>query len=197
MSHDQLGDSWEFARRAWPACDAQLTAIEAELDRWLEGAALAPGARLALASGVREAVDNAVRHAYRGDRDGVVELAYWTESNAVCVEVVDAGRWPYFPDTAGRPGSGIDRMHRDGGAVLIRHDERGTRVLLRQPLTIAAQPARLPEPRRGADGASLVDAITSRSSGWPPNDWGGAPDAPHPQGRPEALVGSGVLHSCP
>jgi serine/threonine-protein kinase RsbW len=43
---------------------------------------------------VNEAVSNSVEHAYRpATPDGTVELTFWTESGAVCIEVVDHGEW--------------------------------------------------------------------------------------------------------
>ena len=98
-----------------------------------------PDAEADLVLAVSEAASNVIDHAYRtgdetGDDRAVVEVFFWTEPGAVLLEVVDHGRWrPPGPHAAGR-GRGIAIMQRLVDAVLIHHDTRGTRVLLRHSL---------------------------------------------------------------
>jgi anti-sigma regulatory factor (Ser/Thr protein kinase) len=42
---------------------------------------------------VGEAAANSVEHAYDPGEASIVELTFWTESDALCVEVADRGRW--------------------------------------------------------------------------------------------------------
>lgn len=54
---------------------------------------------------VSEAASNAVEHAYgHPAADDIVELTFWTEGAAICIEVVDHGRWrpPVSLELSGR-----------------------------------------------------------------------------------------------
>ena len=64
----------------------------------------------------------------------MVEVFFWTEPGAVLLEVVDHGQWRPPGPHAASGGYGIAIMHRLVEAVLIHHDARGTRVLLRHSL---------------------------------------------------------------
>lgn len=156
------GDRAEFVHRIWPAQAPELAPIRVEVRRWLRQLDLTDDAQDGVVIAVDEAVTNTVGHAYDPEAmDGVVELTFWTETSALCIEVVDHGVWR---EPAGRPGSGglgMALMQRLVPTVLIRHDARGTRVLLRHPL-----PARIPVPRRPRTRApALVDAAERTSPG--------------------------------
>ena len=132
-----------FGHRVWPARAGALTPIRREVRWWLAPLDVIPEAEADLVLAVNEAAANVIDHAYRtgadtgGDTDdgrAVVEVFFWTEPGAVLLEVVDHGQWrPPGPHAAGR-GYGIAIMHRLVEAVLIHHDARGTRVLLRHSL---------------------------------------------------------------
>ena len=133
--------------RTWPAHPRQLTAVRAEVRRWLAPLALLGDAEIDLVLAVNEAASNCVEHAYTpATADDTVELTFWTEARSVCVAIVDHGSWRA---PSGRPtgrGRGIEIMQRLIPVVLIHHDRRGTRVLLSHPLPgpaaqIAAEPA--------------------------------------------------------
>jgi len=132
-------DTAAFGHRVWPARAGALTLIRREVRRWLVPLEVMPDAEADLVLAVNEAAANAIDHAYRTDDDtgadrAVVEVFFWTEPGAVLLEVVDHGRWqPPGPHAAGG-GRGIAIMHRLVEAVLIHHDARGTRVLLRHSL---------------------------------------------------------------
>ena len=81
---------------------------------------------------VNEAASNVIDHAYRtpGHR-AVIELFFWTEPGALLLEVVDHGHWRAPGSHATGRGRGIEIMQYLVEAVLIHHDTRGTRVLLR------------------------------------------------------------------
>jgi serine/threonine-protein kinase RsbW len=137
----------EFVHRSWPAHPRQLTALRAEVRRWLAPLALLGDAEIDLVLAVNEAASNCVEHAYTpATADDTVELTFWTEARSVCVEIVDHGAWR---TPSGQPtgrGRGIEIMQRLIPVVLIHHDRRGTRVLLSHPLPgpvarIAAEPA--------------------------------------------------------
>jgi len=129
----------EFVHRSWPADPAQLSVIRRELAGWLAPLALTDDETAGVVLAVDEAAANAVRHAYGPGRSGVVELTMWTEPGTLCVEVVDHGSWvPPVGDTApdglADGGRGIPLMSSMAEAVLIHHDSRGSRVLLRHPV---------------------------------------------------------------
>ena len=126
------GGPSEFAHRIWPAHPRHLARIRSEVRRWLGPLALAGDNEDDLVLAVSEAVSNSVEHAYSpATLDGTVELSFWTEPDAVCVEVVDHGEWRIPSGQPTGRGRGIEIMQRLVAFVLIRHDRRGTRVLLR------------------------------------------------------------------
>jgi anti-sigma regulatory factor (Ser/Thr protein kinase) len=136
----------EFVHRSWPADPAQLSVIRRELAGWLAPLALTDDETAGVVLAVDEAAANAVRHAYGPGRSGVVELTLWTESGTLCVEVVDHGNWvpPVEPPAVDGPadqGRGIPLMSSMAEAVLIHHDSRGSRVLLRHPVPADRVPA--------------------------------------------------------
>lgn len=124
-----------FAHQVWPARAGALALIRREVRRWLGPLELTPDAEADLVLAVSEAAANVIDHAYRTRTDrAVVEVFLWTESGALLVEVVDHGQWRHpGPQATGR-GRGIEIMRRLVDAVLIHHDTRGTRVLLRHLL---------------------------------------------------------------
>jgi serine/threonine-protein kinase RsbW len=129
----------EFVHRSWPADPAQLSVIRHELAGWLAPLALTDDETAGVVLAVDEAAANAVRHAYGPGRSGVVELTLWTEPGTLCVEVVDHGNWvppaePPAVDGLADRGRGIPLMSSMAEAVLIHHNSRGSRVLLRHPV---------------------------------------------------------------
>ena len=91
---------------------------------------------------VNEAVSNSVEHAYLPQTPGdTVELTFWTEEDAVCLEIVDHGTWRVSSGRSPGRGRGIELMERILASVLIHYDTRGTRVLLRHPLPGGSDPA--------------------------------------------------------
>lgn len=138
--HGDLHGRVEFVHRSWPADPAQLSVIRRELAGWLAPLALTDDEVAGVVLAVDEAAANAVRHAYGPGGSGVVELTMWTEPGTLCVEVVDHGSWvPPVTDTApdglADGGRGIPLMSSMAEAVLIHHDSRGSRVLLRHPVS--------------------------------------------------------------
>jgi anti-sigma regulatory factor (Ser/Thr protein kinase) len=128
----------EFVHQTWRAHPRQLASIRAEARRWLTSLRLPDDAKQDIVFAVSEAASNVVEHAYaRTTSDDTVELTFWTEARAVCIEIVDHGRWKVpstGPDGRGR---GLPIMRNLVEFVLVHYDARGTRVLLRQPLTPA------------------------------------------------------------
>ena len=126
----------EFVHRSWPADPQQLAVIRRELSGWLAPLALTEMEVADVVLAVDEAAANAVRHAYGSDEAGVVELTLWTEaetteSATLCIEVVDHGSWRPPTDRPREGGRGIPLMSHMAESVLIRFDDRGSRVLLR------------------------------------------------------------------
>jgi anti-sigma regulatory factor (Ser/Thr protein kinase) len=135
------------ARRAWPAEVRQLTAIRAEVRRWLGPTDLPDDDRDDLVLAVSEAATNAIEHGYRGgDPDARVEVALWRSARCLHIAVVDSGTWRQpTPGRRGR-GFGLPLMRRLVGAVAVDHGAVGTRVVLEHPL---ARPV-VDSGRRGA-----------------------------------------------
>jgi anti-sigma regulatory factor (Ser/Thr protein kinase) len=109
--------------------------LRVEVRRWLAPLALYGDTEDDMVLAVGEAAANCVEHAYiPATADDTVELTFWTEPRAVCVEIVDHGVWQVPSECPTGRGRGIEMMQRLMALVLIRHDTRGTRVLLRHPL---------------------------------------------------------------
>jgi serine/threonine-protein kinase RsbW len=121
----------EFVHRSWPADPEQLVLIRRALAGWLAPLALTEEETADVVLAVDEAAANSVRHAYGTDESGAVELTMWTEDDTLCIEVVDHGSWRPPNDQPTEGGRGISLMHTMSESVLIRFDNRGSRVLLR------------------------------------------------------------------
>jgi anti-sigma regulatory factor (Ser/Thr protein kinase) len=124
----------EFGHLSWPATAPQLIPIQSAVQRWLLPVRLTPSAADGLVCATCEAARNAVEHAYLpATEDDTVDVIFWTEVDAVCIEVVDHGRWRIPPvDLTGR---GIPMMLRAVDSVAIHYNSRGTQVLLRSHQT--------------------------------------------------------------
>jgi len=73
--------------------------------RWLGSLGVIEDAAGDVVFAVSEAGSNAVEHAYgHPAADDIVELTFWTEGAAICIEVVDHGRWrpPVSLELSGR-----------------------------------------------------------------------------------------------
>ena len=129
------GEPSEFAHRSWRAHPRQLAPLRAEVRRWLAPFVLSGDAQDDLVLAVSEAASNCVEHAYTpATADDTVELTFWTEPHALCVDIVDHGHWRIPSDQPTMRGRGIEIMQRLVAFVLIHHDNRGTRVHFRHPL---------------------------------------------------------------
>jgi anti-sigma regulatory factor (Ser/Thr protein kinase) len=144
-------DTAAFAHQVWPARAGALSLIRREVRRWLGPLEVTPETEADLVLAVSEAASNVIDHAYRTPTDGAtVEVFLWTESGALLVEVVDHGQWRHpGPHAIGR-GRGIEVMRCLVDAVLIHHDTRGTRVLLRH-LTSRSRPVGFQTPAAARD----------------------------------------------
>jgi serine/threonine-protein kinase RsbW len=161
-------DRTEFVHLTLPADPARLPPLRRQLRRCLAPLPMPPDRQDEVHLAVAEATTNGVEHAYDPAEPGDVELTVWTESDALCVEVRDHGRWrePAPRPWATAQGLGILLMRQLIDCVLIRHDDRGTDVLLRHPMT---QPApdrprpptpHIPHPRSIPPAQILRDATT-------------------------------------
>ena len=128
------GEPSEFVHGSWQAHPGQLAHLRAEVRRWLAPFALTEDTEDDLVLAVSEAASNSIEHAYTPPTaDDTVELTFWTEPHAICVDIVDHGKWRTPSDQPTGRGRGIEIMQRLVGFVLIRHDNRGTRVHFRHP----------------------------------------------------------------
>ena len=133
-----MGQPGDFVFRSWPANPEQLASIRSEARDWLAPLGLPGDSREDLVLAISEAATNAIVHGYRPAGAGTVDVTFWTEPNALCVEVADAG-WAGPQNRDGLVnGMGISIMSRLVESVLIRFDRSGTRVLLRHPLGVPA-----------------------------------------------------------
>jgi anti-sigma regulatory factor (Ser/Thr protein kinase) len=126
---------YEFVHRCWPAHPRQLAPLRAEVRRWSTPIALTGDVEHDFVLAVSQAASNSIEHAYTPPTtDDTVGLIFWTESCALCVEVVGHGLWRTPPVQPTGRGRGIELMQRLIASVSIHHDNHGTRVLLRHPL---------------------------------------------------------------
>jgi serine/threonine-protein kinase RsbW len=152
------GETAEFVHRIWPANPHHLAPLRADVRRWLAPLALADDTEDDTVLATSEAASNCIEHAYLpATADDTVEVTFWTEPDAFYIEIVDHGVWqPPSSQPTGR-GRGIDIMQRLIAFVLIHHDTRGTRVLLRHPLA--------DDPPRRAAGRSQHEVRHPRPTG--------------------------------
>ena len=123
-----------FVYLTWPAHPGQLASIRTQVHSWLAPLDLTEESKEDLVLAVNEAASNSVEHAYHPPALGdTVEVTFWTEAHAVCLEIVDHGAWRVSSGRSTGRGRGIEIMQLLA-SVLIHHDARGTRVLLRHPL---------------------------------------------------------------
>jgi anti-sigma regulatory factor (Ser/Thr protein kinase) len=159
---DRTSDRTEYVRLTVPAEPAQLGRLRHAMDAHLSPLPLPRNRREEIVLAVGEAAANAVEHAYRDQEEpGVVDVTFWTESDALCVEIRDHGRWREPPSQYPRgEGLGVVLMRRLIDCVLIHHDHRGTNVLLRHPIRSPApdRAARLPDSARRPAGAHRARA---------------------------------------
>ena len=175
------GETAEFVHRIWPANPHHLAPLRADVRRWLTPLALTDDTEDDTVLATSEAASNRIEHAYlQATADNTVEVTFWTEPDAFYIEIVDHGVWQPPSSQPTRRARGIDIMQRLIAFVLIHHDTRGTRVLLRHPLAddppprAAARPpyeVRHPGPTgpaplaaQRAEPASPVGAVHSGNS---------------------------------
>lgn len=140
MIEDMIDRAAAAARRAdggyafgvWSARAQELALIRMELRRWLASLGVGGTVHENMVLAACEATTNSVEHAYADATEAdTVELMFWTESDAVCVEIVDHGRWQAPSTELDGRGRGILLMRRLMESVLIEHGPGGTTVLLR------------------------------------------------------------------
>lgn len=134
MSWSRHREPVGYVHRTWPAQARQLAVIRRAVRDWLHPLPLDYQRRADLVLAIDEATTNAVEHAYGPDEEGSVEVLLWTETDALCIEVVDHGTWKPPSTAASIRGRGIQLMHAVLDSVLIHYDARGTRVLLHKVL---------------------------------------------------------------
>jgi hypothetical protein len=145
------GESSEFMQHSCQAHLGELASPRAEVRRWLAPFALAGDAEDDLALAVNEAASNSVEHAYTPPTaHDTVELTFWTEPHAICLEIVDHGQGQWRVPS-GEP-TGRSGNRDDAAARRVRADPA------RQPPDPSALPSpgarRLLSPRRASGCAS-------------------------------------------
>lgn len=127
-----------FVHSMWPARPEYLGSMRAAVRSWLATLELSADVQMDLVLATNEASSNAIEHAYPPEpsSNAMVELTFWTELNALHIEIVDYGTWR--PPSAAAPGDhgrGISLMQQLASTVVISTDTAGTTVLLEHPLS--------------------------------------------------------------
>ena len=121
-----------YAFGIWPAHPRQLAPMRGELRRWLAPLAMTGETQEDMILAANEAAANSVEHAYPdATEDDTVELVFWTEPDAVYVQIIDHGLWQTPPTEPLERGRGIPVMRLLMDSVLIHHGPDGTTVFLR------------------------------------------------------------------
>ena len=137
-------DRTEFVHFTLPADATHLCRLRYAMYGFLGALPLSLDRQDEIVLAIGEAAANAVEHAYRHQEPGVIDVTFWTEGDALCVQIRDHGRWrepSAGPQSVGQ-GLGIVLMRRLIDCVLIHHDHRGTTVLLRHPVHSPAPDSR-------------------------------------------------------
>lgn len=118
-----------------PAFPDTLRAVRQNLGDWLAALGVGQIDELAIQHAVGELVSNSVEHAYEPDSprtEAVVSVtACLLPGGVVEVEVADKGVWR-APGPAGGRGRGLAMASGFSDELDVRHDEHGTRAVLRQ-----------------------------------------------------------------
>jgi anti-sigma regulatory factor (Ser/Thr protein kinase) len=119
-----------------PAVAASMESVGEAVGDWLAGlrSSVEDGAGMVLA--VREAMANAIQHAFVGARIGsvTVEATLLTDGVLAC-SVRDDGRWlPPIPSASGHSRRGMRLMARVADRMMVRREHSGTVVELRRRL---------------------------------------------------------------
>jgi serine/threonine-protein kinase RsbW len=146
-------DRTEFARLEAAAHPGALRGLRREMRRFLAPLPLGSDRCDEVVLAVDEATANAVDHAYDSGKPGTVEVTFWTEADALYVEVSDHGHWREPAVASAGRGRGITLLRQLIDCVLIHHDARGTRVLLRHPINRPAPDHDLRAPATPGSGA--------------------------------------------
>src|SRR3954451_9840393 len=93
----------EYVHLTLPAAPGHLQALRHEVMRCLAPLPMSQDRREEVVLAVGEAAANSVEHAYGPTEAGVIELTFWTESDALCVEICDRGQWQEPLVSPGRP----------------------------------------------------------------------------------------------
>ncbi|MEZ0447491.1 SpoIIE family protein phosphatase [Cellulomonas sp. ICMP 17802] len=134
----------------------QLARVRAAVDSWGLGVGMGSRDRSALVLGVSEVMANAVEHAYRDTRGGLVEVRATIRDDAMIEVVVrDHGRWREPDRDPGERGRGFSMMASAGLLVGVATGDDGTVVTLECP-------ARRPAPVDQADAVS--EAVTGATA---------------------------------
>jgi serine phosphatase RsbU (regulator of sigma subunit)/anti-sigma regulatory factor (Ser/Thr protein kinase) len=119
-----------------PAAPRSLSALRRRLGGWLMRREVDPEEAAEIVLAVSEACNNAVEHAYPGDRRGTVTVTADTRRGGLEVTVEDEGTWRDGPPSADRGrGLVLIRTLMDSAEVVTNH--QGTRVILRRQLRAA------------------------------------------------------------
>ena len=119
-----------------PAVAASMESVGEAVGDWLAGlrSSVEDGVGMVLA--VREAMANAIQHAFVGARIGsvTVEATLLTDGVLAC-SVRDDGRWlPPIPSASGHSRRGMRLMARVADRMMVRREHSGTVVELRRRL---------------------------------------------------------------
>jgi anti-sigma regulatory factor (Ser/Thr protein kinase) len=115
-------------REAFPATPDQLSRIRSSIRAWLDAREVADSTTDDLLIAVGEATANVVRHAYRGQEVGHVEVRMSLEDSRIGVEVADRGRWQEPDKNGDRLGLGTELIRRVSDGMTVHSGTQGTVV---------------------------------------------------------------------
>ena len=160
----------EYVRLSLPAEPRHLCRLRHTMNEYLSALPPTPDRRDEIVPAVGEAAANAVEHAYcHQPEPGVVDVTFWTESDAIWVEIRDYGRWREPPPGPRPPGQG-DRA--DAASHRLRpHPPRPPRHQRPaapprerpRPISFTRSVPRLGRPYHGSPSEVTATAVSTRS----------------------------------
>ena len=117
--------------QVFPAVSEELYSIRSSVRAWLEARGIAESAAADILIAVGEATANVVRHAYRGQEAGDLEVRMTLEDALVDIEVSDKGRWIEPEKTGDQLGIGTELIRGVSEGMSVHSGVEGTQVSFR------------------------------------------------------------------
>jgi serine phosphatase RsbU (regulator of sigma subunit)/anti-sigma regulatory factor (Ser/Thr protein kinase)/integral membrane sensor domain MASE1 len=115
-------------RQVFPATPEELYSIRSSIRAWLDAREVAESTADDILIAVGEATANVIRHAYRGQEVGDVEVRMSLKDSRIDVEVADRGQWQEPHKTGDRLGIGTELIRRVSDGMAVHSGTEGTVV---------------------------------------------------------------------